>query len=89
MSDTERDIIMINLTNFRTIHKLTIVIIISDIYLTIFNYKIRWACYVFISILWLIPLTWFDDILIIVFIVMFFVHIIIPISYIGGSDDDF
>lgn len=42
------------------------------------------------SILWLIPLTWFDDILIIVvFVIMFFVHIIIPISYIGGNDNDF
>lgn len=42
------------------------------------------------SILWLIPLTWFEDILIIVvFIIMFFLHIIIPLSDIGGNNDDF
>ena len=42
------------------------------------------------SILWLIPLTWFDDILlIVVFVIMFLMHIIIPLNYIGGNDDDF
>lgn len=42
------------------------------------------------AILWLIPLTWFDDILIItVFIIMFLVHIIIPLSNMRGDDNDF
>lgn len=66
---------------------LLLVIYIITLYLTIkFDKRVMFLS----SILWLIPLTWFDDILIIVvFIVMFFVHIIIPISYIGGSNDDF
>lgn len=42
------------------------------------------------AILWLIPLTWFNDILIItVFIIMFFVHIIIPLGSLRSGDDDF
>lgn len=42
------------------------------------------------AIIWLIPLTWFDDILIItVFIIMFLLHIVIPLGKIGGNNDDF
>lgn len=42
------------------------------------------------AILWLIPLTWFDDVLIIiVFVIMFFLHIILPLGSIGGNNDDF
>lgn len=42
------------------------------------------------AILWLIPLTWFDDILIItVFVIMFFLHIILPLGYLRGDDGDF
>lgn len=42
------------------------------------------------AILWLIPLAWFDDILIItVFIIMFLVHIIIPLGNLRSDDNDF
>lgn len=66
---------------------LLLVIYIITLYLTIkFDKRVMFLS----SILWLIPLTWFDDILIIViFIIMFFVHIIIPMGYIGGNDNDF
>jgi len=66
---------------------LLLVIYIITLYLTIkFDKRVMFLS----SILWLIPLTWFDDILmIVVFVIMFFVHIIIPLNYIGGSDDDF
>lgn len=66
---------------------LLLVIYIITLYLTIkFDKRVMFLS----SILWLIPLTWFDDILIIVvFIIMFFVHLIIPLGYIGGNDDDF
>lgn len=66
---------------------LLLVIYIITLYLTIkFDKRVMFLS----SILWLIPLTWFDDILIIVvFIIMFFVHLIIPLGYIGGNNDDF
>ena len=66
---------------------LLLVIYIITLYLTIkFDKRVMFLS----SILWLIPITWFDDILIIVvFIIMFFVHLIIPLGYIGGNDDDF
>lgn len=66
---------------------LLLVIYIITLYLTIkFDKRVMFLS----SILWLIPITWFDDILIIViFIIMFFVHIIIPMGYIGGNDNDF
>jgi len=42
------------------------------------------------AILWLIPLAWFNDILIIsVFVIMFLVHIIIPMGTLRGGEDDF
>ena len=41
------------------------------------------------AILWLIPLTWFDNmLLVVVFVIMFLVHIILPLD-IGGEKDDF
>lgn len=66
---------------------LLLVLYIISLYLSIkFDKRIMFLS----SILWLIPLTWFDDILmIVVFIIMFFVHIIIPLYYVGGNDDDF
>lgn len=66
---------------------LLLVLYIISLYLSIkFDKRIMFLS----SILWLIPLTWFDDILmIVVFVIMFFVHIIIPLYYVGGNDDDF
>ena len=66
---------------------LLLVLYIISLYLSIkFDKRIMFLS----SILWLIPLSWFDDILmIVVFVIMFFVHIIIPLYYVGGSDDDF
>lgn len=66
---------------------LLLVIYIITLYLTIkFDKRVMFLS----SILWLIPLTWFEDILIIVvFVIMFLIHIIIPLNYIGGNDNDF
>jgi len=66
---------------------LLLVLYIISLYLSIkFDKRVMFLS----SILWLIPLTWFDDILIIVvFVIMFLIHVIIPLNYIGGSDDDF
>lgn len=66
---------------------LLLVLYIISLYLSIkFDKRVMFLS----SILWLIPLTWFDDILIIiVFVIMFLIHVIIPLNYIGGNDDDF
>ena len=64
-----------------------LVIYIITLYLTLkFDRRIMFIS----AILWLIPITEFNDMLIItVFIIMFFIHLIIPLSYIGGGKDDF
>ena len=64
-----------------------LVVYIITLYLTLkFDKRIMFIS----AILWLIPITEFDDILIItVFIIMFFIHLIIPLNYIGGGKDDF
>lgn len=64
-----------------------LVIYLISLYLSIkFDERVMYLS----AILWLIPLTWFDDILIItVFIVMFLVHIIIPLGSLRSGDDDF
>lgn len=66
---------------------LLLVIYIISLYLSIkFDNRIMYLS----SILWLIPITWFNDMLIIiVLIIMFFVHIIIPFGNSGGKNDDF
>lgn len=66
---------------------LLLVIYLISLYLSLkFDNRVMYLS----AILWLIPLTWFNDILIItVFIIMFLVHIIIPIGNIRGDDDDF
>lgn len=64
-----------------------LVIYIISLYLSLkFDNRIMYLS----SILWLIPITWFEDMLIItVLIIMFFVHIIIPFGNSGGEKDDF
>ena len=64
-----------------------LVIYLISLYLSIkFDSRVMYLS----AILWLIPLTWFDDILIItVFIIMFLVHIIIPLGMLRGDDGDF
>ena len=64
-----------------------LVIYIISLYLSIkFDGRVMYLS----AILWLIPLTWFDDILIItVFIIMFLVHIIIPLGSLRSDEDDF
>jgi len=66
---------------------LLLVLYIISLYLSIkFDKRVMFLS----SILWLIPLSWFDDILlIVVFVIMFLIHVIIPLNYIGGSDNDF
>lgn len=66
---------------------LLLVIYLISLYLSIkFDNRIMYLS----SILWLIPITWFNDMLIIiVLIIMFFVHIIIPFGISGGKEDDF
>lgn len=64
-----------------------LVIYLISLYLSIkFDNRVMYLS----AILWLIPLAWFDDILIIsVFIIMFLIHIIIPLGNIRGDNDDF
>lgn len=64
-----------------------LVIYLISLYLSIkFDGRVMYLS----AILWLIPLTWFDDILIItVFIIMFLVHIIIPLGSLRSDEDDF
>lgn len=64
-----------------------LVIYLISLYLSIkFDSRVMYLS----AILWLIPLAWFDDILIItVFIIMFLVHIIIPLGALRSDDNDF
>ena len=64
-----------------------LVIYLISLYLSIkFDSRVMYLS----AILWLIPLAWFDDILIItVFIIMFLVHIIIPLGALRSDGDDF
>lgn len=64
-----------------------LVIYLISLYLSIkFDSRVMYLS----AILWLIPLAWFDDILIItVFIIMFLVHIIIPLGSLRSDDNDF
>lgn len=73
-------------TNTQILLILLVVYLIS-LYLSIkFDGRVMYLS----AILWLIPLTWFNDILIItVFIIMFFVHIIIPLGSLRSDEDDF
>ena len=73
-------------TNTQILLILLVVYLIS-LYLTIrFDNRVMYLS----AILWLIPLTWFDDILIItIFIIMFLVHIIIPLGNLRSDEDDF
>lgn len=73
-------------TNTQLLLLLLVVYLIS-LYLSIkFDNRVMYLS----AILWLIPLTWFDDIIIIsVFIIMFFVHIIIPLGNLRSGEDDF
>ena len=66
---------------------LLLVIYLISLYLSIkFDNRVMFLS----AILWLIPLAWFDDILIItVFIIMFLVHIIIPMSNMRSDGNDF
>lgn len=42
------------------------------------------------SIIWLIPITWFDNmLLIVVFIIMFLLHVILPLGSLRGDKYDF
>ena len=73
-------------TNTQILLILLVVYLIS-LYLSIkFDERVMYLS----AILWLIPLAWFDDILIItVFVIMFLVHIIIPLGTLRGDGDDF
>lgn len=65
---------------------LLLVIYLISLYLSIkFDKRVMFLS----AIIWLIPITWFDNLLLIViFIIMFLVHIILPLD-IGGDRDDF
>lgn len=62
-----------------------LVIYIITLYLSI---KIDKRVMFISSIIWLIPITWIDNILlVVVFVIMFFVHIILPLDLRGDNDD--
>lgn len=64
-----------------------LVIYIITLYLSI---KIDKRVMFISSIIWLIPITWIDNILlVVVFVIMFLVHIILPLDSIRGGNDDF
>lgn len=66
---------------------LLLVIYIITLYLSIkFDKRVMFLS----AILWLIPLTWFDNMLmIVVFVIMFLIHIILPLDSLRGGNDDF
>lgn len=64
-----------------------LVIYIITLYLSI---KIDKRVMFISSIIWLIPITWIDNILlVVVFVIMFLVHIILPLGSLRGDSDDF
>jgi len=65
---------------------LLLVIYLISLYLSIkFDKRVMFLS----AIIWLIPITWFDNmLLIVIFIIMFLIHIILPLD-IGGDKDDF
>lgn len=73
-------------TNTQLLLLLLVVYIIS-LYLSVkFDKRVMFLS----AIIWLIPLAWFNNILLIViFVIMFLVHIILPLDYLGGNNDDF
>ena len=74
---------------FTKSHLLLLLLVIYIIILYL-SFKVDKRVMFLSSIIWLIPLKWFDDILlIIVFIIMFLLHIIIPLGKIRGDSDDF
>lgn len=64
-----------------------LVIYLITIYLSLkFDIKVMFLS----AVLWLIPLTWFDDVLmVVIFVIMFLLHVILPLGSIGGNNDDF
>ena len=65
---------------------LLLVIYIISLYLSIkFDKRVMFLS----AIIWLIPITWFDNmLLIVIFVIMFLIHIILPLD-LGGNKDDF
>lgn len=65
---------------------LLLVIYIISLYLSIkFDKRVMFLS----AVIWLIPITWFDNmLLIVIFVIMFLIHIILPLD-IGGDKDDF
>lgn len=75
-----------NFSNTQLLIILLIIYIIS-LYLSIkFDKKVMFLS----AIIWLIPLTLFENILmIVVFVIMFLLHIILPLNDLRGDNDDF
>lgn len=66
---------------------LLLVIYLITLYLSI---KIDKRVMFISSIIWLIPITWIDNILlVVVFVIMFLLHIILPLDSVRGGNDDF
>jgi len=65
---------------------LLLVIYLISLYLSIkFDKRVMFLS----AIIWLIPITWFDNmLLIVIFVIMFLIHVILPLD-IGGGKDDF
>lgn len=71
-------------TNTQLLLLLLVVYIIS-LYLSIkFDKRVMFLS----AIIWLIPLTWFNNLLLVtIFVIMFLVHIILPLDIRGDKDD--
>ena len=73
-------------TNTQTLLILLVIYIIT-LYLSI---KIDKRVMFLSSLLWLIPLTWIDNLLLaVVFVIMFLIHIILPLGSLRGDKYDF
>ena len=64
---------------------LLLVIYIISLYLSIkFDKRVMFLS----AVIWLIPLTWIDNLLLaVVFVIMFLIHIILPLDLKGDKDD--
>ena len=65
---------------------LLLVIYLISLYLSIkFDKRVMFLS----AIIWLIPIMWIDNLLlVVVFVIMFLIHVILPLD-LGGNKDDF
>ncbi len=83
-------IFMTNLVEPFTNGQLLLMLLVIYIIILYLSLKFDKRIMFLTSIIWIIPISWVDNILIIIiFIILFFIHILIPLNNLKGDDYDF